>query len=44
MTTINDKNNDTDLSPGTLSKKELYKVLDNVDDAIFIDDADGNTL
>lgn len=31
-------------SYSSLSKKELYKVLDSVDDAIFIDDAKGNTL
>ena len=31
-------------SYSSLSKKDLYKVLDSVDDAIFIDDANGNTL
>lgn len=28
----------------SLSKKELYEVLDSIDDAIFIDDANGKTL
>lgn len=39
-----EKKNDNDTIYSSLSKEELYKVLDSVDDAIFIDDAKGNTL
>lgn len=35
---------DKDNKYSKLSKRELYKVLDSIDDAIFIDDAEGNTL
>lgn len=38
------KKKEKDNSYSPLSKKELYEVLDSVDDAIFIDDADGKTL
>lgn len=38
------KKKEKEASYSSLSKKELYEVLDSVDDAIFIDDAEGNTL
>ncbi len=38
------RDKEKEMAYSSLSKKELYRVLDSVDDAVFIDDANGNTL